>query len=122
MTQSIRERAYDLFQPLVGDVDGGGGGKGGLPVKDLPKTSSSGGTRVLGAVVLVMDSFEGSMSCAFTAEAARAAMLYSLGPAMHAGRCSCKEAEAAVDERREKLWRSIVRPASPIDNILRSLR
>ena len=46
-----------------------------IPVNVLPNTNSFGGTSPLGVVVLVIDSFEGSISCSFIVDADSAWML-----------------------------------------------
>lgn len=48
------------------------------PVNVFPKTSSSGGRRVLGVVVLVMERRDGSMSCSFDNRPASVCLLYCL--------------------------------------------
>ena len=50
--------------------------EGRQPVKLWPKTSSSGGSKAFGAVVVVMLSFLGSMSCSVVFTEASAWMLY----------------------------------------------
>lgn len=60
---------------------------GGAPVNVRPKINSLAGTSSFGVVVLVMDSFEGSMSCSLFADAAWAWMLYA---------CACRHVAAVI--------------------------
>jgi hypothetical protein len=71
-----------------------------LPVKVLPKTSSSGGTRLFGVMVLVMESFEGSRPGRCLNEVSSVFKLYHLGQLAFMGAVKVKEIDNAPDRRK----------------------
>ena len=75
---SILLRACGLWISCQPDVCFSGQSSN-IPVKVLPKTSSSGGTRLFGVVVLVMESFEGSRPGRCLLEVSSVFKLYHLG-------------------------------------------
>ena len=76
LRRSILLRAYDLLK--CEGVLGRRGQQESLPVKVLPKTSSSGGRSSFGVVVLVMDKASGSILGSLAMASSWDCMLYGL--------------------------------------------